>query len=74
MNATISLIKSDMVTEAIKSGNTSKIAQLIADKKKALANAIENANFYKSIGNEEFAATEQQRANRLAKDIERLSK
>ena len=41
---------------------------------KHFANAIMNADFYKSVGNKEFAATEQQRVDRLRRDIERLSK
>lgn len=74
MSTKMILVKSDHVTEVLKSGNEDAIVQMLAIKHKALANAIMNANFYKSIGNKEFAATEQQRADRLRKDIERLSK
>ena len=52
------LVKSDHVTEVLKSGNEDAIVQMLVIKHKALANAITNADFYKSVGNKEFAATE----------------
>jgi len=63
MSTKMILVKTDPVTEVLKSGNED-----------AIVNAIMNADFYKSVGNKEFAATEQQRVDRLRRDIERLSK
>jgi len=59
MSTKMILVKTDPVTEVLKSGNEDAIVQ---------------ADFYKSVGNKEFAATEQQRVDRLRRDIERLSK
>lgn len=74
MEATITLIKTDMVTEAINNGNLTEIEYILSVKEKALTNAIEVAEFNRSIGNNEFAEVEEQRARRLKRDIERLSK
>lgn len=74
MSTKMILVKTDPVTEVLKSGNEDAIVQMLLIKHKALANAIMNADFYKIVGNKEFAATEQQRVDRLRRDIERLSK
>lgn len=74
MEATITLIKTDMVTEAINNGNLTEIEYILSVKEKALTNAIEVAEFNRSIGNNEFAEVEEQRARRLKRDIERLKK
>lgn len=71
--ATIKLVKSDMLTEVIKSSRKKAIAQMITEKEKAFANATANADYYRSVGNDEFADNEQQRADRLARDIEKLN-
>ena len=39
-----------------------------------LAEALENVEFYKSIGNMEFASNEQNRANLLQRQLEMLNK
>lgn len=74
MEATITLIKTDMVTEAINNGNLTEIEYILSVKEKALTNAIEVAEFNRSIGNNEFAEVEESRARRLKRDIERLKK
>lgn len=70
----IALVKTDSLTELIKSGNISEIKQMIETKKKALAEAVENADFYKSIGNDEFASSELARVNLLTRQIDKLEK
>ena len=47
---------------------------MISQKQKALAEALENVEFYKSIGNMEFASNEQNRANLLQRQLEMLNK
>jgi hypothetical protein len=47
---------------------------MISKKQQALAEALENVEFYKSIGNMEFAANEQNRANLLQRQLEMLNK
>ncbi len=74
MEATITLIKTDMVTEAINNGNLTEIEYILSVKEKALTNAIEVAEFNRSIGNNEFAEVEESRARKLKRDIERLKK
>lgn len=74
MEATITLIKTDMVTETINNGNLTEIEYILSVKEKALTNAIEVAEFNRSIGNNEFAEVEESRARRLKRDIERLKK
>lgn len=74
MEATITLIKTDMVTEAINNGNLTEIEYILSVKEKALTNAIEVAEFNRGIGNNEFAEVEESRARRLKRDIERLKK
>lgn len=56
----------------IESRDTSAINALIDQKEIALKDASENAEFYRSIGNSEFADNEQSRANRLMRDLSKL--
>ena len=48
------------------------IREMIEAKERAFTEASENTEFYRSIGNDEFADTEQTRANRLKKDLDQL--
>ena len=47
---------------------------MVSQKKQALAEALENVAFYKSIGNMEFASNEQNRAKLLQRQLEMLNK
>lgn len=67
-------LQADMITEVINNGNITEIEYILSVKEKALTNAIEVAEFNRSIGNNEFAEVEEQRARRLKRDIERLKK
>lgn len=67
-------LQADMITRVINNGNLTEIEYILSVKEKALTNAIEVAEFNRSIGNNEFAEVEEQRARRLKRDIERLSK
>lgn len=67
-------LQADMITQVINNGNLTEIEYILSVKEKALTNAIEVAEFNRSIGNNEFAEVEEQRARRLKRDIERLSK
>lgn len=67
-------LQADMITEVINNGNITEIEYILSVKEKALTNAIEVAEFNRSIGNNEFAEVEEQRARRLKRDIERLNK
>lgn len=58
----------------MKRGNNNEISSMVSQKRQALAEALENMEFYKSIGNMEFAANEQNRANLLQKQLEMLNK
>lgn len=67
-------LQADMITRVINTGNLTEIEYILSVKEKALTNAIEVAEFNRSIGNNEFAEIEEQRARRLKRDIEILSK
>lgn len=67
-------LQADMITEVINNGNLTEIEYILSVKEKALTNAIEVAEFNRSIGNNDFAEVEEQRARRLKRDIERLNK
>lgn len=56
----------------IESCDKNAINALIEQKEIALKDASENAEFYRSIGNSEFADNEQSRANRLMRDLSKL--
>ena len=58
--------------ELIEINNQQSIREMIEAKERAFYNASENAEFYRSIGNDEFADAEQTRANRLKKDLDQL--
>lgn len=68
------ILQADMITEVINNGNLTEIEYILLVKEKALTNAIEVAEFNRSIGNNEFAEVEESRARRLKRDIERLKK
>lgn len=72
MKATCTLIKKTDLEILIESGDKSAINEVIKIKERALENASENAEFYRSINNAEFADNEQSRANRLMRDLSRL--
>ena len=72
MIAEIKLIKKTALEELIESNNTKAITEMIEVKEISLKNALENAEFYRSINNLEFADNEQSRANRLQRDISKL--
>ena len=67
-------LQADMITQVINNGNLTEIEYILSVKEKALTNAIEVAEFNRSIGNNEFAEVEENRARRLKRDIERLKK
>ena len=67
-------LQADMITQVINNGNLTEIEYILSVKEKALTNAIEVAEFNRSIGNNEFAEVEESRARRLKIDIERLKK
>lgn len=66
------LVKKTDLEELTESGDQKDIIEMIEAKERAFTNASENAEFYRSIGNYEFADTEQTRANRLNKDLAQL--
>lgn len=70
MKVTIELTKKTALEEIINSNDIDTIKSLIERKEMSLKEAEENAAFYESICNEDFASNERQRANRLIRDIE----
>ncbi|WP_443146933.1 LPD29 domain-containing protein [Parabacteroides caeci] len=58
--------------ELIEINDQQSIRGMIEAKERAFFDASKNAEFYRSIGNDEFADTEQTRANRLKKDLDQL--
>lgn len=58
--------------ELKESGDKKNIREMIEAKERALANAMENVEYYTSVGNKEFADNEQTRVNRLNKDLANL--
>lgn len=71
MRATITQIYAGQVAEAIKGGDTDKIRHMITRKQKAMAEALELAEFYKS-DKPEFAEEEATRVKRLQREISQL--
>ena len=65
MKAEFYKVRGTEMEEMMKRGNNNEISSMISKKQQALAEALENVEFYKSIGNMEFAANEQNRANLL---------
>lgn len=72
MKSTCTLIKKTELEILIESGDKTAINKMIEQKERALDNATENAEFYRSVSNAEFADNEQSRANRLMRDLSRL--
>ena len=74
MKAEFYKVRGTELEEMIKRGNNNEFSSMISQKKQALAEALENVAFYKSIGNMEFAANEQNRTKLLQRQIEMLNK
>ncbi len=74
MTATVELTKRTALEEMIIRNNKSEKQQMIDSKTKAMNEALENAEFYASIGNKEFADNEASRARLLERQIKSLSK
>ena len=72
MKATFTLTKKTNLEELVERGNKSEMAEILKAKTKAMNEALENAEFYTSIGNKEFADNEASRARLLAKQIATL--
>ena len=65
MKAEFYKVRGTEMEEMMKRGNNNEISSMISKKQQALAEALENVEFYKSIGNMEFVAKEydQERIN-----------
>lgn len=74
MKAEFYKVKGTELEEMIKRGNNNEFSSMISQKKQALAEALENVEFYKSIGNMGFAENEQNRAKLLQRQLEMLNK
>ena len=74
MKAEFYKVRGTEMEEMMKRGNSNEISSMISQKKQALADALENVEFYKSIGNMEFASNEQNRANLLQRQLKMLNK
>ena len=74
MKAEFYKVRGTEMEEMMKRGNNNEISSMISKKQKALAEALENVDFYKSIGNMEFASNEQNRVNLLQRQLEILNK
>lgn len=74
MKAEFYKVRGTELEEMIKRGNSNEISSMISQKQEALAEALENVEFYKSIGNMEFASNEQNRVNLLQRQLEMLNK
>lgn len=72
MTATVELTKRTALEEMIIRNNKSEKQQMIDSKTKAMNDALENAEFYASIGNKEFADNEASRARLLERQIRSL--
>ena len=72
MTATVELTKRTALEEMISRNNKSEKQQMIDSKTKAMNEALENAEFYASIGNKEFADNEASRARLLERQIRSL--
>lgn len=71
MKATITQIYAGHIAETIKAGDPNKIKQMIARKQRAIAEAMELAEFYKN-NKPEFSDEEATRAKRLQREIKQL--
>ena len=74
MKAEFYKVRGTEMEEMMKRGNNNEISSMISQKQKALAEALENVEFYKSIGNMEFASNELNRANLLQRQLKMLNK
>jgi hypothetical protein len=74
MTATVELTKRTALDEMIIRNSKSEMSEMIIAKQKALAEAKENAEFYKSIGQTDMADNETSRARLLERQIKSLSK
>lgn len=74
MKAEFYKVRGTEMEEMMKRGNNNEISSMVSQKRQALAEAFENVEFYKSIGNMEFAENEQNRANLLQRQLEMLNK
>ena len=72
MRATVTLTKRTALEEMVIRNNKSEKDQMIEAKTKAMNEALENAEFYASIGNKEFADNEASRARLLKRQIRSL--
>ena len=72
MTATVELTKRTALEEMIIRNNKSEMSEMILAKQKAMNEALENAEFYASIGNKEFADNEASRARLLERQIRSL--
>ena len=72
MRATVTLTKRTALEEMVIRNNKSEKDQMIEAKTKAMNEALENAEFYASIGNAEFADNEASRARLLERQIKSL--
>lgn len=72
MEATFTLVKKTDFEILLENDSKNEIVKMIAIKEKALANAMENVEFYSSIGNQEFADNENARVQKLTRDINKL--
>lgn len=72
MVTTIELVKKTDLEELIESGNEKAIIEMTKLKEAALKDALEGAEFYRSINNAEFADNEQSRANLLTRQLSKL--
>lgn len=73
MKATFELVRKTYLEVVAESNDKDAKNALIARKKIALKEAIENAEFYKELGQDDMADNEITRAKRLIKDIKKLN-
>jgi hypothetical protein len=74
MKATIELTRRTALEDVIIRNDNSEKSQMIQEKQRALENARENAEYYRSIGQNEFADNEASRARLLERQIKSLKK
>ena len=72
MKATIELTRRTALEDVIIRNDNSEKSQMIQEKQRALENAKENAEYYRSIGQNEFADNEASRARLLERQIKSL--
>ena len=72
MKATIELTRRTALEDVIIRNDNSEKSRMIQEKQRALENAKENAEYYRSIGQNEFADNEDSRARLLERQIKSL--